>query len=144
MSTSEGNGMITKVLIVAIVENANGDVLMRKKPDGSPPYNETWYIFGAELRPGMDIVETLRTHIKNQTGIETELVDRLGWDDEVKADLDGVTKQFIYLDVRSQYVSGELQLTEGIEKLEWVPKNRLAEYDLVPPSRKLFAKLGWV
>lgn len=22
-------------------------ILMRKKPDGSPPYKETWYIFGA-------------------------------------------------------------------------------------------------
>lgn len=136
--------MQTKVLIVAIVENENGDVLMRKKPDGSLPYVETWYIFGAELRPDEDIAETLRVHIKNQTGIETELVDRLGWDDEVKADLDGVTKQFIYLDVISRYVSGELVLTDGIEKLEWVPKSRLAEYDLVPPSRKLFTKLGWI
>ena len=136
--------MLTKVLIVAIVENEQGDVLMRKKPDGSPPYTETWYIFGAELQPGEDIAETLRVHIKNQVGIEAELVDRLGWDDEVKADLDGVTKQFIYLDVCSRHVSGEITLTPGIEKLEWVPKNKLHEYDLVPPSRKLFTKLGWV
>lgn len=35
--------MPTKVLIVAIVENENGGILMRKKPDGSPPYAETWY-----------------------------------------------------------------------------------------------------
>ena len=136
--------MLTKVLIVAIVENENGDVLMRKKPDGSPPYRETWYIFGAELQAGVDIAESLRVHIKNQTGIETELVDRLGWDDEVKNDLDGVTKQFVYLDVISRYVSGDLTITDGIEKLEWIPKECLAEYDLVPPSRKLFTKLGWI
>jgi len=136
--------MQTKVLIVAIIENEQGDILMRKKPDGSPPYNETWYIFGAELRPGEDIELTLREHIKKQTGIETVLVERLGWDDEVKADLDGVVKHFAYLDVRSHYVSGELTITEGIEKLEWIPKSQLANYDLVTPSRKLFAKLGWL
>lgn len=136
--------MQTKVLIVAIVENEKGEILMRKKPDGSPPYAETWYIFGVELKAGEDISETIRVHVKNQAGIETQLVERLGWDDEVKADLDGETKQFIYLDVLSQYVNGTLQTVEGIEKLEWVPKSKLGEYTIVPPSRKLFARLGWL
>lgn len=136
--------MQTKVLIVAIVENEKGEVLLRKKPDGSPPYDETWYIFGAELLAGQDINTLLTTHIEKQTGIQTEIVDRLGWDEEVKADLDGVVKQFVYLDVRSRYISGDLKLIEGIEKLEWVPKDKLGQYDNVPPSVKLFKQLGWI
>jgi hypothetical protein len=136
--------MQVKVLIVAIVENKKGEILMRKKPDGSLPYKETWYIFGAELVPGQPPDETLRTHILKQTGIATEMVAELDWDMEVKADLDGVTKQFVYLDVRCRYVSGELQLTPGIEKLEWIPKEKLAEHDIVPPSKILFRKLGYM
>jgi hypothetical protein len=136
--------MQTKVLIVAVVENEAGEILMRKKPAGSPPYPETWYIFGAELVPGDPLNETLRAHITKQAGIETQVTKELSWDTEVKADLDGATKQFVYLDVQCDYVSGELQLSDGIEKLEWVPKDRLTEYDIVPPSKVLFKKLGYV
>jgi hypothetical protein len=136
--------MQTKVLIIAIVENDKGEILMRKKPDGSPPYTETWYIFGAELVAGQPLDETLRAHILKQAGIETKIARELSWDTEVKADLDGVTKQFVYLDVQCAYVSGELTITEGIEKLEWVPKDKLAQYDVVPPSKILFKKLSYM
>ena len=136
--------MPIKVLIIAIIENAKGEILMRKKPDGSPPYVETWYLFGAELVPGEPINETLRKHIATQTGIETTTVEELGWDTEVKADIDGTVKQFVYLDMKSQYVSGDLRLSPGIEKLAWIPKEELTKYDLVPPSKILFKKLGFI
>lgn len=136
--------MTTKILIVAIVVNQEGDVLMRKKPAGSPPYAETWYIFGAELVPGSPISDTLEAHIRKQSGIVVKLSKELGWDTEVKQDIDGETKQFVYLDIACQYVSGELTITEGIERLEWVPTTKLSGYDIVPPSRILFKKLGYL
>ena len=136
--------MQTKALIIAIIENENGDVLMRKKPDGSPPYTQTWYLFGADFVPGGDVSELLRAHVRKQTGIDCEILKRLGWDDEVKHDLDGIEKQFIYLDTLCRYVSGELTPSEGIEKLEWVSRAKLADYDLVPPSRKLFKQIGYI
>lgn len=136
--------MQTKVLIIAIIENQNGEVLLRKKPDGSMPYKETWYMFGAELQPGIAVEELLIDHIRNQVGITVQLKDQIGWDTEVKQDIDGIEKQFVYLDTICEYSSGELTLTNGIEKLEWVAKDRLAEYDNVPPSVKLFEKLGWL
>jgi ADP-ribose pyrophosphatase YjhB (NUDIX family) len=136
--------MEVKVLIVAIVENNEGEILLRKKPDGSPPYEQTWYIFGAELKAGEPIADTLKVHIRRQVGVDTSIVKELGWDTEVKADLDDVTKQFVYLDVLCKYESGELTITDGIERLEWVAKERLAEYDNVPPSVELFNKLGYL
>lgn len=135
--------MQTKVLIVAVVENENGDILLRKKPAGSPPYTETWYIFGAELIAGEDLQTALRNHIAKQAGIQTTIVNQLSWDTEVKVDIDDVMRQFVYLDVLCKYESGELQLSQGVEKLEWVPKTKLRDYDNVPPSVKLFKKLGY-
>ena len=38
--------MEMKVSIIAVVKKDNA-VLMRKKEKGSPPYKETWYLFGA-------------------------------------------------------------------------------------------------
>ncbi|AKM80234.1 TPA: NUDIX domain-containing protein [Candidatus Saccharibacteria bacterium] len=136
--------MQTKVLVIAIVENKNGEVLLRKKPDGAPPYAETWYVFGAELQPGQDVTETLNKHLEDQIGITVTVKDQIGWDTEVKCDLDGKEKQFVYLDVICEYSEGELRLSEGVERLEWVAKDKLAEYDNVPPSVKLFRKLGWL
>lgn len=135
--------MQIKILIVAIIKNENS-ILLRKKPDGSPPYKETWYIFGADLIPGQDIELTLQNHIRQQTGVEVRLNHQLSWDSEIKKDIDGVTKQFIYLDTICNYTSGDLRASPGIEKLEWVSISDLANYDNVPPSVKLFKKIGYI
>jgi ADP-ribose pyrophosphatase YjhB (NUDIX family) len=136
--------MKIKILIIAIVAK-NNLILMRKKPDGSPPYKETWYLFGAELTPGRTIEDLIKQEVLDKTGIEIELDKQLSWDTEVKKDLDGEVKQFVYLDTLCRYRKGELKIGDkSIEKLEWVPENKLNDYDIVPPSRELFKKLGFV
>ena len=136
--------MQTKILIVAVVENEQGEVLLRKKPAGSPPYEETWYIFGAEFVAGEPVEKILVEHIQKQAGITVSLRQQIGWDVEVKHDLDGIEKQFVYLDVICHYKSGELSWSDGVERIEWVAKSRLHEYDNVPPSLKLFKTLGYM
>lgn len=117
---------------------------MRKKLDGSPPYKETWYLFGAEATPDKSPNEALKEHIKQQVGIDIAVAKKFSWDTEVKNDLDGVKKFFIYLDVLCKYESGELTLSPGIEKLEWAEIEKLEDYDLVPPSVEVFKKLGYL
>ena len=51
---------------------------------------------------------------------------------------------FVYLDTLCEYVEGELLPSPQIEKLEWIDIDKLKNYDLVPPSRKLFEKLGYI
>ena len=135
--------MQTKILIVAVVTQ-NDSVLMRKKPDGSPPYKETWYIFGAEINYKSDIDQAIIQEIKAKSGITTYVKNRSSWDTEIKNDLDGVEKFFIYLDVECEYVRGDIVIGEGIEKIEWVKKEDLSSYEIVPPSRILFRKLGYI
>ena len=135
--------METKVLIVAVVEK-DGNILMRKKPAGSPPYDETWYIFGATATPDVDPDEAVIAEVKSKSGANVTIRSKVSWDTEIKNDLDGVRKFFVYLDVICDYVDGDLIPGEGIEKLEWVAKENLAHYDIVPPSRILFEKLGYI
>ncbi len=135
--------MQTKVLIVGVIKN--GDfVLMRKKPIGSPPYEETWYIFGAELQPGIEPNQAILDQVKSQSGIVCEVVENYSWDIEIKYDHDGIEKQFVYLDLICEYKEGGLIAGQGIEKVEWVPIKELRNYDIVPPSKILFKKLGWL
>lgn len=135
--------METKVLIVGVVMKHNA-VLMRKKPEGSEPYKETWYIFGATATPEMSPDDSIVNEVKNKAGINIAVKNKISWDTEVKNDLDGRQKFFIYLDVLCEYVSGNLVATAGIEKLEWVNLANLKDYDIVPPSRILFEKLGYL
>ena len=133
--------MKTKVLIIGVVKNGDS-ILMRKKPDGSQPYKETWYLFGGELIEGKTPEIAIVEEVKIKAGIEIKVVDKHSWDTEVKKDLDGEVKQFIYLDTICEYLGGELVPGEGIEKLEWAPISKIGQYDIVPPSRILFEKLG--
>ena len=110
--------MKTKILIIAVVVK-DDSILMRKKPDGSLPYKETWYLFGAELESGKTIEDSIKDELLNKTGVKIELDKQLSWDTEVKKDLDGEVKQFVYLDVLCSFVFGDLKIgDEAIEKLE--------------------------
>ena len=132
------------ILVIGIVKNGE-KVLLRKKPDGSAPYKETWYLFGTELNgPDENPEDALRKALKEQAGVEIKPTERLTWDTETKPDRDGEESLHIYLDYLCEYLSGELVAGEGIEKLEWVPIEQLASYDLIPPSRKLFKRIGYL
>lgn len=135
--------MQTKILVIGVVKKDNA-ILLRKKPEGSSPYKETWYLFGGELTPDITPEEVIIQQLKSQAGIDIRVSERIGWDIEIKHDLDGIEKQFIYLNTICEYIDGDFVLAEGIEKLEWVPIEKLGEYDHVPPSRKLLTKLGYM
>jgi hypothetical protein len=135
--------MQTKVLIVGVVKK-DGAILMRKKPQGSPPYKETWYIFGAEATSNVDPNEAIIDEVRSKSGVTVMVTNKISWDTEVKNDLDDIEKFFVYLDVECEYVSGDIVIAEGIEKIEWVKPEDLSQYDIVPPSRILFEKLGYL
>jgi ADP-ribose pyrophosphatase YjhB (NUDIX family) len=137
--------METKVLNIAVIEH-DGKILMRKKPEGSAPYRETWYAFGGEVTNGKNPEEATKEIVKIQTGINIKLRRNLTWDTEIKNDLDGVKKQFIYLDSLYDYVDGDLEIgiNQNIERLEWIPIEKLNEYDIVPPSIILLKRLDYI
>jgi len=135
--------MKVKILVVGIVRKGN-KILLRKKPKGSPPYKETWYLFGGELVGVSTPEKAIQSQLEKQAGIKIKMIKQLSWDTEVKKDRDGERKLFVYLDCMCEYVSGKLQPAKGIERLEWVNIKELSKYDHVPPSRKLLKKLGYL
>lgn len=138
-----GNHQGTRELLIAVVEK-EGAILMRKKPEGTPPYKETWYSLGCDRNPEKKDEDTIIDYLKETFGITVHSVVNRGQDEEIKMDHDGIVKRFIYTDFDCLYLSGELKKPEGIEKLQWIPKDELPQYDIVPPSQKLFGKLGFV
>lgn len=134
-----------KTILAIGVIRRDDTVLLRKKPNGSAPYKESWYLFGGELESeNQNPEKVLKETLKKQAGVDIKFINTIGQDAEIKPDHDGHITSYIYLDCLCEYVSGELIMSEGIEKLEWVPISKLNNYDLVPPTRKLFIKLGYL
>lgn len=135
--------MEKQILAIGVVRDGDR-ILMRKKPEGSPPYQETWYLFGAYVQEGQDFENALVQTIKEQAGIDVRIVEKVGEDEEVKPNNEGIETKFTYVDYLCDYLGGELVAGKGIEKLEWISLRDLGDYDLVPPSVKLFRKLGYL
>ncbi len=130
-------------LIIGIIEK-DDSILMRKKFQGSPPYSETWYMFGCERISTQDDQTTLKNYLQEKIGIEVEVSKELIEPAfEFKQDNDGIEKKFFYINLRCQYLSGVPKIPEGAEKVEWISKSKLKNYDLVPPSVKLLKQLNY-
>lgn len=135
--------MKIKILVIGVVRK-DKQVLLRKKPASSPPYKETWYLFGGELEASNTPEQAIAEIVRIQSGVEIKLAGTVRWDTEIKKDVDGVEKYFVYLDAICEYVSGDLKPGPGIERVEWVDIGQLKNYDHIPPSRVLFQKLGYL
>ncbi len=136
--------MKVKVLNIGVVKKDN-KILLRKKPDGSEPYKETWYMFGGIVENGTNPNDSLKEMIFNQTNIQIDVVENISWDTEIKVDHDGTLTQFIYLNSICEYVSGDLDIKDDkIEKLEYIDINDLVNYDIVPPAVKLLKELNYL
>ncbi|MDD3101758.1 MAG: hypothetical protein PHE59_01255 [Patescibacteria group bacterium] len=137
------NELGTKILLIAVIEKDDA-ILMRKKPEGSLPYKETWYLFGCERVLNQDDSKTISEYIKKTLNIDIYSIIQIGEDSEVKQDHDGIVKKFIYIDFSCFYKNGLPKTPEGAEKVEWIPKEKIKEYDIVPPSKKLLKKIGYL
>ena len=132
--------MKTTILVVSHVKK-DQSFLFRKKPDGSLPYKETWYGFGAELHSAnQNPDEAIIALVKQQTGVDIVVTEHLWWDTETKPNNDGELTFFVYLHTIAEYLGGELLPAAGIEKLQWIEQENLKDYDIVPPSRAFLAR----
>lgn len=133
-----------KELIIAVI-GKDDSVLMRKKPQDSLPYKETWYLFGCEPVPNQDNPTTIKNYLKSELGIDVEVSSELLPPDfEIKQDHDGIEKNFVYTNLKCHYLGGNSKTPKGAERVEWISKDKLSEYDLVPPSRRLLKAMGYL
>lgn len=132
-----------KILIIGNIKK-NDSVLLRKKHAGSKPYKETWYSFGCEFSAGDNPADIFISYIKNYIEITISEGKKLFWDEEIKEDHDGIIKHFIYLVYEFYYVSGDIVVPKELEKVEFIKIEKLQNYDVVPPSVKLFRRIGYI
>lgn len=132
--------MQTVLMAIAIIKD-NDKILLRRTDPARNPYPEPWALFGGRLEGEGDVTTLLNKELKDRWNFEVSITENLWWDDDVKADHDGETKRFIYLDCLCAIASGEPQPKNNSEELKWVAIDELDNYELNPPTQKVLSRL---
>lgn len=135
--------MKTRVIVSAVIEK-DGDLLFGKKKPDIGPYPNTWHLIGGGVDDGEALAEAIKREIKEEAGIAVKISESLGFDDDYEPNKHGEITHYIFLVFLAKYVSGEIKADDDIERLEWIPREKLSQIELNRPSIKLFKKMGYL
>ncbi len=134
-----------KIVLMAIaVIQKDDSVLLRKFDPAKNPYKEPWGLFGGRLEGDGTVTDMLNRELQARWNMTVHIDQQLTWDEEVKTDHDSEQKRFIYLDALCTLASGDPTPVNPNELLEWATRDKLKDYQHVPPGVKLFKKLGYL
>src|SRR3989339_475106 len=135
--------MKTRVIVSAVIEK-DGDLLFGKKKANVGPYPNTWHLIGGGVNDNESLSDAIRREIKEEAGIEVEIKKSLGFSEDYEPNKHGEITHYIFLVFLTKYIFGEVKDSDDIEKLVWIPKEKLSEIELNRPSIKLFKEMGYI
>ena len=141
------NGMKTRIIVSAVVENCNGEILIGKKHPNRGVYLDAWHIPGGGIEENERIEESLKREIKEETGLEITDIEPIHFSDDIAAKIkDGQAEEIhmIFLEFKCKAGKSDFSPGDDLEVLKWIPKVEIKNYNLTPPGKKLFEFLGWI
>ena len=155
--------MNKRYIVAGVIQNGD-QVVLGKKAKGRPPYPDVWHTPGG----GVDDVEKaralfdagdfdskyfhleLRRELKEELQIEVKNITCIvptyrGTPREGDAaDREGNPVHFYFLEYLCDYAGGVLAPADDLVEAVWVKKEDLKNCALTPPSKEMYAELGWV
>ncbi|MBM3148419.1 MAG: NUDIX domain-containing protein [Chloroflexi bacterium] len=135
------------VAVGVVIEDDLGRVLLVKhKPERGGFWQGKWICPGGELEVGEEIGEGIRREIREETGLEVDLVKALpAFDRIVKRD-GKVKLHVIYVDYEAKLVGGELKADSDVGEAKWVKKSSLGQIweEIHEDTKKLLKLAGAV
>ena len=137
--------METRIIVSAIIEDGKGSFLFGRKPPNVGPYPNTWHLIGGGLNHTSESAEEeLKREIREEAGIEVDIIEKIGFDDDIEPNKHGIPTHYIFLVYRTRFRSGTPTPSDDIYQLSWFPKQDLSSLDLPGPSKKLFKSLEYI
>lgn len=134
--------MKSRVIVVGLIEK-NGAILLGKKPENIGPYPNTWHFPGGGVNLDEEsLTEALKREMKEETGIEIQNIEQLEFDEDNEPDKHGEMTNYLFLDFRAKWLSGEITPGDDMKQLKWVKKEELKNLNLNKPTQTLLKKLN--
>lgn len=111
-----------------------GKFLIVKRADNDSFLPGIWEIPGGKLEPGEDPLDGARREVKEEAGLDVELVSPISiW---TYGDYSGGT-QFIQIDYLCKIIGNpEVKLSEEHSDFAWITYDELDKYEISPEMRK--------
>lgn len=116
----------------AVVWRGDEILLVRR---GNPPRQGDWSLPGGCQELGETIEEAARREIREETGIEIDVLDIAAAVDLIDRDEDGrVRHHYVIVDVVAEWLSGEAVAADDAAAVAWVAYHDLAAFALTPQT----------
>jgi len=125
----------------AIIEDAKGRVLLvRHKPERGGFWQGRWICPGGELELGETIEEGIKREVREETGLEVELVKPLPAFERIVKSAGGISLHVVYIDYIAKLVGGRLKVDSDIGDALWVGKDEIPRIwdELHEDTQRLF------
>jgi nucleoside triphosphatase len=143
---SWGDRTRQRVIVVGVIQNAEGQYLICRKPGNRGVFPGQWGLPGGGIEPGERMEAALRREIQEEVGLEINDIQPLLFKDGQYPKLypDGSREMIymIFLVFTCRASSEEVVLGEEFEAYAWVSAAELAGYDLNPETRDTFVRMG--
>lgn len=105
------------------------EVLLIKR--GKPPGEGQWSIPGGIQHLGETVREAARREVREETGLEIEVIDVIAVVDSIRRDAKGqVEYHYTLIDVLAEWRNGEAAAGDDAAAIAWVPLDRLEDFKL--------------
>ena len=135
------------VAVGAIVEDDEGRILLVKhKPEKGGFWQGKWICPGGKLELGETIGDGIKREVKEETGLEVELVKPLPAFDRIVKSTDWIDLHVVYIDYVAKVAGGELKADSDVGEALWVEKDELGRVwdDIHEDAQRLFKLAGMV
>jgi 8-oxo-dGTP diphosphatase len=135
------------VAVGAIIEDGKGGILLVKhKPERGGFWQGKWICPGGELELGETIGEGIKREVKEETGLDIELVRPLPAFDRVVKSEGEVSLHVVYIDYLAKLAGGGLKVDSDVGEAIWVKKDDLDRVweDMHEDTRELLKLAGMV
>ncbi len=129
---------------VVVLRGGSGDspgdreVLLIRR--GKPPREGGWSLPGGAQELGETVFEAATREVREETGVEIEVVDTVAVVDSISRDGDGgVEYHYTLVDVAARWRSGEAREGGDAAEVTWADPDALDGYDLWSETLRIIA-----
>jgi 8-oxo-dGTP diphosphatase len=127
------------ILGVGAIILDRGRVLLVER--GKPPLQGYWSLPGGVLEVGESLADGIRREIREETGLEIELLGVVEIFERIMRDADGLPEyHYVLIDYLCRSTGGTLCASSDCARAEWVPRRRLREYKITEGTPPVIEK----